>query len=445
MVGLGALTAGLTTVLSMRLLLNLAAGLALLLVIARPHWGLMGILLLWSLEMDLFRVGPLSIIELTSAALFVPMGIQILRDRGVWIARVPEVRIVAAIGLMVVLSTAWASAMYPPAPFGSDTALPLYRDFIKRLVFLVLFLYFVRTRAQVRQMLFLVLMVVLFAAGTALYPFVFTAAPPRAYARWVGIAENPNSLAYVSVFGASLLWFFRMEGPTSRWRSCALPAVLCLLLTAVLAGSRNGLLQVLIFGALAVHAQKTLSATRKMYAILLGGIFAVLVLVAVPSTQWLRATDFSTSNATAGGKSAHNRLTTVQTALELAVRYPVLGVGPGNFRWRHQEAKGNYQSTHNSYLWALMTAGPLFLGLYLLLFRRVYRRLRALEALPWNRNTWLARALRINLVLFLAYSAFADHWLSIFCYLFVGFGVVLSRLPVETPWFPRVAARPATV
>jgi O-antigen ligase len=257
----------------------------------------------------------------------------------------------------------------------------------------------------------------------------------RAHSRLIGIAENSNRLAYAVVFAAAVLWFLRTEGPPTRWRALMLPAVLVLVLTALLTASRNGLLQVLLFGAWVIKEHRALSGTRRVYALLVVGALAALLFVVVPSAQWLRATSFDTALSSPGGQSTKSRLTTVQIALELVREYPLFGIGPGNFESYHQARLGNELQTHNSYLWALTSGGPLLLLLYLLLFRRLYRRLAAFERSGPPRLGWLAKALRVNLVLFMAFSVFADFWLSIFVYVFVGMAIALSRL-----WDPRTSS-----
>jgi hypothetical protein len=44
---------------------------------------------------------------------------------------------------------------------------------------------------------------------------------------------------------------------------------------------------------------------------------------------------------------------------------------------------------------------------------------------------WLSKGLKVSLLLFLLFSAFADFWLSDFLYLFVGLTVALAYLPRE--------------
>ena len=78
---------------------------------------------------------------------------------------------------------------------------------------------------------------------------------------------------------------------------------------------------------------------------------------------------------------------------------------------------GSSGHTHNSYLWALTAGGIGVFGLYLLLFYLTYRMLRQLERSGPQELLWLSKGLRVSLVLFMIFSAFADFWLSDFMYL----------------------------
>jgi O-antigen ligase len=109
--------------------------------------------------------------------------------------------------------------------------------------------------------------------------------------------------------------------------------------------------------------------------------------------------------------------------------HPVFGVGLGNFQW----AKAFYglargAPTHNSYLWALTAGGIGVLALYVLLFCVVYRALKKLERSGPPELLWLSKGLKVNLFLFLVFSAFADFWLSDFLYLLLGLTTCMTAL-----------------
>jgi len=59
-----------------------------------------------------------------------------------------------------------------------------------------------------------------------------------------------------------------------------------------------------------------------------------------------------------------------------------------------------------------MSGGIIALGLYLLLFYITYRMLRQLERYGPQELLWLSKGLRVGLILFLVFSAFANFWLN---------------------------------
>jgi hypothetical protein len=103
---------------------------------------------------------------------------------------------------------------------------------------------------------------------------------------------------------------------------------------------------------------------------------------------------------------------------------------------------GRVMSPHNSYLWALTTGGPLLLVLYLAIFYRTYRMLRAVERWGSDQFVWLATALRLNLIIFLTFSIFADVWVAEPFSLLVGLTIVLAR--IASAGAQSIARRPAS-
>jgi len=427
------------------LLASLGVALAALYLVCRPHWAVLGILVFWFFDINLTGAKYVSVPYLLAALLMIPLTVTVLRDRGIWVLRVPQLKLFLGLSLVFLAALAWSYLTQPAAPIAAvDETWRQVRLFVTRLGFLIFVLYFVRTPRQVTQTLFLLVLMILVSAGDALHPFLKGAAMDRAHGS-MGLAENSNRLAFVAVFAASVIWFFRAYAPPRWWKPLTAPLLLVLPVTVLMTASRNGLLQLVLLGALALKEQKHWSPSRRMYSFLFLVAVGLVALVVVPSANLLRATTFDPTVVRPGQESLRNRFTTVVAALDMAARNPVLGVGPGNFRWRHQAEWGNDRETHNSYLWALTAGGPLFLLLYLLIFHRTYLMLRAAEGASPPHLVWVAKTLRVNLILFMLFSAFADFWLSEFLHFIVGLTVALYNLtagaraarPVPAP------ARPA--
>jgi O-antigen ligase len=186
--------------------------------------------------------------------------------------------------------------------------------------------------------------------------------------------------------------------------------------------------QLLVLGMIVIYEQKGWSVTKKIQSVLLVGSVVLLSLAVVPAAQVTRITTYSESSHDPGGKSIQHRLATVYAAIEMASANPILGIGLGNFIWMHKLYYGFENASHNSYLWMLTEGGIGVLTLYLLLFRITYRMLRQLEEAGPSELLWLSKGLRVNLILLLVFSIFANFWIGIFVYLIVGFAISMTRI-----------------
>ena len=93
---------------------------------------------------------------------------------------------------------------------------------------------------------------------------------------------------------------------------------------------------------------------------------------------------------------------------------------------------GSPGSPHNSYFWAISEGGIPALVLYLMLFGLTLKYFLDAERKS-NRSEvrLIARSLRTGLIAFLFFTFFADFWLNIITYVFVGLAIVLRRLQAE--------------
>lgn len=413
------------------ILLSLAGVLFAIYLVVRPHVAVLAILVFWFFDVNVTGIKYVNVPQLIAVLLLIPLAITILRDPSLTPLRVPELRIFLAIGLVFLAAMGWSYLVHPPAPLAAvDRSWREARLLGTRLVFLVFVLYFVRTPRQIKQVIGLLTLLIVASALDAMVP-VFHGHTAHRIRASTGVAENSNRLAFVAIVGLSTIWFFREFGPARWWKRLTVPLLALLPVTVLMTASRNGLLQLLVLSGLALRELRHWSPTRRLYGFLVVLAVAFVAVLAVPSAHLMRATTFDPTEVRPGQQSLRNRLTTVVAALQMTAEDPLFGVGPGNFPWRHQAYWGNPQPTHNSYLWALTSGGPVLLGLYLLLFYRVYRRLRRAEDGAPPEVLWVAKALRVNFLLFLLFTAFADFWLTEFTYLFVGLGVALDRIAAE--------------
>jgi O-antigen ligase len=174
--------------------------------------------------------------------------------------------------------------------------------------------------------------------------------------------KNPNRLAFMCNISILLLWMFAQIWKTALVRVLALAMMLMLAGLVLMTVSRSGFLSLgLVF--LFLIFQKGIAPPLR-YGLMVAPIFCALVffLVLPPrASERLMNLSPDQSEGAEGARSTKIRLETKEHAIEVFKDDPLLGVGPGNFRWLHQQlypysiAAG--RPPHNSYLWALTEGG----------------------------------------------------------------------------------------
>ena len=407
------------------------AGFGAALIIYRPHWGVLAVLAAIIIDIDPIGITGLSPPYLLSMVLSLPLTLAILQDREIWVLRLPQIRILFLIGALFLISVAWnyfqSSFSLPPE------TLRMLVIFVGRLAFLVFFLYFIKTRERIEITVWLIVGLISLLALDALYGFFTKSAvhahfgEDRSHANF-SLAENANRLGYICLFATSLLWFHYSHGKAHRWQALTLPLLFLLPLTTFTTGSRSGLLQTILLVAFILKEQKGWSIRKRIRTFLVLGLAGLFVAAVVPSHDVTRATTFDPSVETAGQASLRNRIATDFAALQIGLSHPLLGVGLGNFRWVKLVTPGLGMSsnTHNAYTWAFTSGGVGVLILYLLLHSLTYRMIRHLESAGPPEFLWLSKGLKVNLFLFLLFSAFTDFWLSDFLYLLVALPISMT-------------------
>jgi O-antigen ligase len=408
-------------------LMSLLGGVCVLWIFKEPHWGVLIIISMWFLRFSptLLGVSYLRIPYLLSAILLIPLAVSILRDREIWVWRVPQIKILVAIGILLLASTGWSFYQHPVGLLPElDQTGEMLQIFLVRLIFLVFFLYFITSYRKIELFIWVLLGLIIASAMSALYHLTEPGSS-RAWAAF-GPGTNPTSLPFLCLFGASLLWFYYSRAQSGYRRRLALLCLVPLPTIALASGSRGGVLQLLTFAALIIKEQEGWSAAKKVRSLLLLGAISLLFLSIVPAASLLRATSFEATQSTGAGESLSNRISTVTAAFEMIASNPVLGIGIGNFRWLHQIGYGSDLHPHNSYVGALLNGGIACLALYLLLFYFTYQMLKELEKSGPRELLWVSKGLRINLILFLIASISDDIWLNDFLYLMIGLTVAMT-------------------
>ena len=402
-------------------------------------------------------LGVLTINNLLGLVLAVALVAYVLSSRDLSFLLVRQVLILAAIGGLILLSTAHSAAIFPAMrPSHSlgvqekllDRTPDMLHDFFARLIFLIFICAFVRRGRDVKG-LFMTFVLVLFLAvpsallnwwqGTLAHGF-------RAMAS-VTAGANANRLAMICLMEVGCWWCWLKLRPSAvRWAVAG--AVIGGASVVVLAtGSRSGVVGCGVLALLLQTGPRRFRATPFQVGLAaLGGLVAVLTVV--PPEAWQRAMTFSsdvsveTTVAERGAASSLElREDTIRIGLTMIRDHPLLGVGLGKYRdvSRQIYLDTHFRPPHNSVIWAASEGGLLVLGGYLLLFAFTWRELMTILRLAHRDPSivHLAASLRIVFYLYCAFSLLADLWLNPITYVLVGVIICLRRylegLPAAAP------------
>jgi O-antigen ligase len=383
------------------------------------------------------ELGFLTISNLIGVGFLVLFAAHVLNTRDLSFLRVPQVRILALIGVVFLFSTSYAPTNFPLLRATRGRVLMLDRtsdfshDYVTRLAFLVFFLTFVRTRRDIR-LVFLVFMFSLYiAVPSALLNWLqgnlklgFRAAAS------VTAGSNANKLAMICLMEIACWWFWSLSRPGGLRRMTALGAIGAALLILLATGSRSGFLgTVVLAGLLQTGARHYRLPMRHL--LLAGFVSFVIIATVVPQAAVDRMTNLTGSENRGAANSNKMRADTVYTAMAMVRDHPLLGIGLGNFREVSRQVYNDafFRPPHNSYLWAASEGGLVVLALYLLLFWVTWRDLVIVARLAHRDPElgYVAAAFRAVYVLYCVFALFADLWMSPFTYIFIGEILCLRR------------------
>jgi O-antigen ligase len=396
-------------------------------------------------------LGVLTLNNLLGLGLAVLLGIRILETRDLSFLRIKQVRILMAIGILLLIGTYVADWQFPllQASRGKmyilDKTSAMGQDFLNRLVFLIFFCVFVRTRSDVKVM-FVVFMLGLYAAvPSALYNWMsgqllrgFRAASS------VTAGSNPNRLGMICLMEMALFWYWARLRPGLMRQVVASAAMAACVMVLLATGSRSGILGIAFLGILLQTGPRAYRVPAAQLGVLFAaGVLAVAVMV--PAEAWERMIRFNPEKGEIGASSTTMREETLERAWEMAKDYPLFGVGLGNFREVSRQIYQDdfYRPPHNSYLWAISEGGIFVLATYGLLFWVSWKDIQTIRRLAHRDRdvqVW-ASALRVVFLLFFFYSLFADLWLNPLMYVMLGLIVSTKQYVESLPEVAPVAVR----
>jgi O-antigen ligase len=425
-------------------------------VVIHPLLGiiaLMGTMLL-GLPGILAGQGRFTANNLLGVVLLMLVAMHLTHTRDLWFIRKPQVVLLAVISGLFLVSLVHSWFHYRPL-------VPLTKDFTEntlflcfsRLAFLVMLTCFVRSRRHIWILLVALLGFTMVVLPSAFYNLVTwkgevdvitgKAEEFRISSDLTSWGQNENRFAFMCNISILMFWLFAQTTKSRLLRLVSWPVVLALVMLVVATVSRSGAISLVIM-VVFLLAQRGIPGSFRVGVVAMGVFALITVLTVVQPKSAERLLNFSLdqSEKAEGWRSTQSRLETNEHALEIFLRAPLLGIGPGNFRWLHRQLYPDTLAAgrphHNSYLWAATEGGAPVLILYLALFAVIWRDLRVVQRYyTLAEPTWhLARFLKGYLLLFLFFSGFADIWLEPHIYFLAAFSMLLRR-------FAEAADRPA--
>lgn len=440
------------------------------LVVRRPALGVFILMttFLFTYPAFLRGVGNLTINNVLGLILIPMAGYEMLRERSWWVLRFkPFLLMGVVVGSMIVSGVFYtgrseyveqqAVSKIEKSQRSQGPALIATRDagakFLTRLVFLVLFVFFVRTRRDLRAVVGILVAALLFtyfSVSTGEGQFGWGTGRLRALSDAGGAVyagRNPNKLAYFALLVLTLLWYGRTTIRNRIWTPLWGAVTALTFVMIPMTGSRSGMLNLLVFMLIVLlegrfNYRKILGLVAISFLVVVQFAYNTSVVdLLLPGQTAQRLTNIGVrsevleeSGFEAQG-SAGGRFRTAQSTIRVWLSYPLFGVGIGNFESERAvtDPFGVVGPPHNSYLWALAEGGLFVFVLYIWMFAWTWRRI---EDIRWEYEArygpmklgWLVNAMRTGLIGFLFYSFFADMWYHDFFYVVMGISLALIRM-----------------
>jgi hypothetical protein len=437
----------------------LVIGWAFLMVLRHPYLGIMVFLSTFLINYPGVArgVGPLTINNLLGAIFLSLLIWQYYLQRDVWYLGHPLMKALFVIGFVFVMGTLAAEYTLPDQyvqrlitkPIGAkyfktDYTSRFLFQFFSRLAFAVFIVKFVENPRQLRWVFLALLGCILSAVPPSVSAYLTTHGEDvRALTKVVNWADNANRFAFGCLIGVAFCYWL---GTNARSRLGKLAAAACaatLLPLVLLSASRSGFLGMLLLAGLMLGgafggAGVGVSRRGTLAGVFLFGGLALLTYTFILSDSMqeriLNINPFH-EEGVEGSTSTEFRTATLMDSVDLIQRYPLTGVGLGNFRWMHKHLHGRFKPPHNSYVWAMSEGGIPLLLIFGGLFVVLWRRLGALRV-PYAQHAELRgfpQFLRVYMVFFLFFSMFADVWIEEHIFLLVGATMLMERWLTHPP------------
>ena len=329
--------------------------------------------------------------------------------------------------LLVMIGLLFISAILSPVWRGGAVSRTL--DFSKVYVAWVLAFMVITNLDRLRRIIYIETASV---AVISIVSLLKSQSHPRLRGVLGGIYSNPNDLAFAIVLSLPFCLVFMLKARTIPRKAVGAIAMLIMAATLFSTASRGGFITLLVVGPVCLWH----FAIKRRRLHLVVAAVVILTIVGVAGGQRLRDRFFAMSGEdldTGFERSAYSsyeeRRLLMTKSLEGIARYPLLGIGVGNF----PTFGGSWREVHVAYLQLGVEGGIPVLILYLLFFWRGFANLRRLKRLPKTDPDieLFAGALHGSLVGFIVGALFAPEAYQYFPYFAVSYTAVLLSIAKE--------------
>lgn len=321
-------------------------------------------------------------------------------------------------------------------PFAIDPA-EAWKEFsellIKTVLIFIVIVNVLRTERRLKIMFLLVLVVSIYLSINAISDYragIFKIGLEETNTLRVagsikGLFDNSNDLALhlVTITPIAIALGFEKRGV---FRKVIYLSIALLMMGAIIITfSRGGFLALI---AMVLVLTRKLARRNKSAAFATITLAVLLFLVAAPATYSGRLSTIFDSASDITGSSSQ-RTEVLKRSIVVALRYPLFGVGIGNFHHRSFQELG----THNAYTQVAAETGIAAMIAYIILLVHPLRKLRMIERELFERNEssryyYLAIGLQASLVAYMVASFFAAVAYQWYIYYLVGYAIALRRI-----------------
>lgn len=341
-------------------------------------------------------------------------------------ARPREVNMVLLVGLGALLSI----------PLAIDPA-EAWKEFtdivIKTLLIFIVIVNVVRTEWRVRLLWFLVLGVSIYLSVNVISDYqagIFKIGDAEQNTQRVmgaikGLFDNSNDLALHLVTMIPIAFALGIEKKGLGRKIIYFPIVLLMVAAVIITFSRGGFLGLIAMTLVLARKLSRRNKSMALATVVLGVIF--FLAVAPASYSGRLATIFDSASDITGSSSQRTQV--LKRSILVALRYPLFGVGIGNFHHKSFQELG----THNAYTQVASETGIPAMIAYLIFLIHPLRKLRLMEREMYERHDtsrfyYLAIGLQASLVGFMVASFFAAVAYQWYIYYLVGYAIALRRI-----------------